>query len=56
MAPARGLLQVAGAAGKPDTFWQTGSRVTLARDVLGVPGDGPPRARMRETDERSGSA
>lgn len=37
---ARGLLQIADAAGMPDTFWQTDSRVKLARDVLGVPEDG----------------
>ncbi len=37
---ARGLLQIADAAGMPDTFWQTDSRVKLAREVLNVPEDG----------------
>ena len=37
---ARGLLQIADAAGMPDTFWQTDSRVRLAREVLDVPEDG----------------
>lgn len=37
---ARGLLQIADLGGMPDTFWQTDSRVELARAVLGVPSDG----------------
>jgi hypothetical protein len=37
---ARGLLQIADAAGMPDTFWQSDSRVRLAREVLGIPEDG----------------
>jgi hypothetical protein len=37
---ARGILQIADAAGMPDTFWCHDSRVRMARDVLGVPVDG----------------
>jgi hypothetical protein len=37
---ARGVLQLADAAGMPGSFWQADSRVRLARDVLGVPADG----------------
>jgi hypothetical protein len=37
---ARGLLQIADAVGMPDTYWRADSRVTLAREVLGVPPDG----------------
>lgn len=37
---ARGLLQIADAAGMPDTFWQYDRRVRIAREVLGVPEDG----------------
>jgi hypothetical protein len=40
VALARGLLQIADAAGMPDTFWRTDSRVRLAREVLGIPEDG----------------
>lgn len=54
VALARGLVQITDAAGKPDTSWRAGSRATLAREVLGVPEDGPPRALAR-TDEGSGS-
>lgn len=35
-----GLLQIADAAGMPDTYWQTDSRVRLARRALDVPEDG----------------
>jgi hypothetical protein len=37
---AQGILQLADAGGMPDTFWQSDSRVRMARDVLGVPVDG----------------
>jgi len=37
---ARGLLQIADAAGMPDSFWRSDSRVRLAREVLAVPEDG----------------
>lgn len=37
---ARGLLQIADAAGMPDTVWQSDSRVRVARMVLGVPENG----------------
>lgn len=40
VALARGLLQLADLGGMPDTYWQTDSRVRLAREVLGVPADG----------------
>lgn len=40
VALARGLLQIADAASMPDSFWQTDSRVKLARGALGVPADG----------------
>lgn len=34
------ILQLADDAGMPDTYWQTDSRVTLAREVLSIPEDG----------------
>lgn len=34
------VLQLADLAGMPDTFWQTDRRVTLAREILGIPADG----------------
>jgi hypothetical protein len=37
---ARALLSLADTAGMPDGFWATDSRVTLARQALGVPDDG----------------
>ena len=37
---ARAVLQIADAAGMPDTYWATDSRLKLAREVLGVPADG----------------
>jgi hypothetical protein len=37
---ARALLSLADTAEMPDTYWQTDSRVALAREVLGVPVDG----------------
>lgn len=37
---ARGVLQIADAAGMPDTYWQTNTAVAVARSVLGVPPDG----------------
>jgi hypothetical protein len=49
---ARGILQIADAAGMPDTFWQSDSRVRMARDVLGVPDDGRyTHAHLWETPE-----
>lgn len=40
MALARAVLQIADAAGMPDTYWSADSRVKLAREVLGVPAGG----------------
>lgn len=37
---ARAILSLADTAGMPDTYWQTDSRVALARDVLDIPADG----------------
>jgi hypothetical protein len=37
---AQGILQLADIGGMPDSFWQSDSRVRMARDVLGVPADG----------------
>lgn len=39
-AMARAVLQMADVAGMPDSFWQSDSRVKLARDALGVPHNG----------------
>lgn len=40
VALAKAILSLADTAGMPDTYWQTDSRTTLAREVLGVPEDG----------------
>lgn len=49
---AQGILQLADAAGMPDSFWQSDSRVRMARDVLGVPADGRySHAHLWETPE-----
>jgi hypothetical protein len=55
-AMARALLDIADAAGMPDTYWQTDLRIAMARDVLGVPADGRyTHARLWDgTDEGSG--
>jgi hypothetical protein len=37
---AQAVLSLADSAGMPDSFWETDSRVALARQVLGVPQDG----------------
>lgn len=37
---ARAILSLADTAGMPDSYWQTDSRVALAREVLGVADDG----------------
>jgi hypothetical protein len=37
---AKALLSLADTAGMPDSYWQTDSRVALARAALGVPEDG----------------
>jgi hypothetical protein len=37
---AAALLSIVDVAGMPDSYWQTDSRVTLARQVLDVPVDG----------------
>lgn len=37
---AKAVLSLADSAGMPDSYWQTDSRVALARSVLGVPSDG----------------
>jgi hypothetical protein len=37
---AKAVLQLADAGGMPDTYWQTDSRVRMARNMLGVPEDG----------------
>lgn len=37
---AQAILSLADTAGIPDSFWQTDSRVALAREVLDVPEDG----------------
>ena len=51
---AQGILQIADAAGMPDTFWQSDSRVRMARDVLGVPVDGRyTHAHLWETPEET---
>ena len=34
------VLQLADLGGMPDTFWQTDRRVTIAREILGIPPDG----------------
>lgn len=36
---ARAILQLADSAGMPDSFWQTDSRIELARYVLNVAKD-----------------
>lgn len=36
---ARAILSLADTAGMPDSYWQTDSRVALAREVLGVGDD-----------------
>ena len=37
---ARAVLDIADAGDMPDTYWQTDSRITMARAVLGIPADG----------------
>jgi hypothetical protein len=37
---ARAILSLADSAGMPDAYWQSDSRVALARSVLAVPDEG----------------